>query len=139
MDDSIAAIVRRRASHACEYCHLPAKFHTGVFEIEHVIARQHGGTTTLGNLALACLRCNRSKGPNIAGIDRIKSISKVVPLFHPRRHKWTRHFRWDGPVLVGRTAIGRATVNVLDMNHPMRVMLREELTAEGLFPHTIVG
>jgi hypothetical protein len=34
-----------------------------------------------------------------------------------------------GFVLVGRTAIGRATVAVLDINDPQRVQLRIELGA----------
>jgi hypothetical protein len=57
-----------------------------------------------------------------------------VRLFNPRRHKWARHFRWDGPLLVGRTPIGRVTVHVLGMNDPIRVALRQELIEEGLFP-----
>ena len=76
--------------------------------------------------------CNRHKGPNLAGIDRAGSASRLVPLFHPRRHKWDRHFRWNGALLVGRTPIGRVTVQVLAMNDPLRVALREELMAEGL-------
>ena len=39
-----------------------------------------------------------------------------MPLFNPRRQKWDRHFRWDGPLLVGRTAIGRTTIRVLQIN-----------------------
>lgn len=31
------------------------------FEIDHVIARRHGGTDNLWNLALACSTCNRRK------------------------------------------------------------------------------
>jgi hypothetical protein len=52
----------------------------------------------------------------------------------PRRHKWDYHLRWDGPVLVGRTAIGRVTVQVLAINDPVRVGLRREFIEEGLFP-----
>jgi len=57
-----------------------------------------------------------------------------VPLFNPRRQKWATHFRWDGPVLIGRTAIGRVTVTLLRINDPLRVELREELIEEGVFP-----
>jgi hypothetical protein len=35
-------------------------------------------------------------------------------------------------VLVGKTALGRTTVEVLAMNHPDRVALREELLQQGL-------
>jgi hypothetical protein len=37
-------------------------------------------------------------------------------------------------MLIGRTAIGRATVAVLGMNLPHRVTLREKLLAAGRFP-----
>jgi hypothetical protein len=47
---------------------------------------------------------------------------------------WERHFRWNGPYLIGRTAIGRVTVEVLAMNDPLRVAVREELIAEGVLP-----
>jgi 5-methylcytosine-specific restriction endonuclease McrA len=59
--------------------------------MDHIVARQHGGLTTLANLALACLHCNGHKGPNIAGIDPKRK--RLTRLFNPRRHKWERHFR----------------------------------------------
>jgi hypothetical protein len=134
VDEQLAGAVRRRAGFAGEYCRLPEALHPGPFEVEHVIPRQHGGGTVVGNLAYACLRCNRHKGPNLAGIDRATSRTKLVRLFNPRRHRWAYHFHWDGPYLVGRTPIGRVSVEVLAMNDPVRVVLRETLIAEGVFP-----
>jgi hypothetical protein len=133
MDERLAQEVRRRAGEACEYCRVAqASYSTVPFPIDHVIARQHEGPTVVGNLALSCLHCNSHKGPNIAGIDpRTKRLTK---LFNPRRHKWGRHFRWDGPLVVGRTAIGRVTVAVLAMNAPEAVEVREALIEEGIFP-----
>jgi hypothetical protein len=58
---------------------------------------------------------------------------KITRLFHPRRHKWDWHFRYDGPVLLGRTAIGRTTIEVLQINCDEELTLRESLMAEGLF------
>jgi hypothetical protein len=81
-----------------------------------------------------CFSCNRHKGPNLAGIDRTTSRTKLVRLFNPRRQKWERHFRWEGPYLVGRTPVGRVTVDVLAMNDPVRVAVRQELVDEGLWP-----
>ena len=132
MDEGLVRLVRERAQNACEYCLLPQWAHPIRFEIDHIIARQHHGPTTAGNLALSCLHCNSYKGPNIAGIDPLSR--KLSRLFHPRRHTWGRHFRWHGPVLVGRTAVGRTTIDVLNMNHPEVVALREALRAEGRFP-----
>jgi hypothetical protein len=102
------------------------------FEIDHIIARKHRGSTRAGNLCLACFACNNHKGPNISGLDT--QTKKIVPLFNPRRHKWHRHFRWDGPVLVGLTPAGRATVAVLEINLDYRVAFRQGLIAEGVFP-----
>jgi hypothetical protein len=133
MDESLARRIRQRAGHACEYCRMPEAYYPTVpFPIDHIIARQHGGTTTLGNLALSCLHDNSHKGPNIAGIDPL--TRKLARLFNPRRHKWERHFRWDGLYLRGRTAIRRTTIVVLAMNDPDLVRVRRSLMEEGLFP-----
>ena len=132
MDDALADFVRRRAGDRCEYCRLPQAFSSTRFQFDHIIAEQHGGLTVASNLALACLADNNHKGPNLAGID--PKTGKRAWLFDPRRQKWTRHFGWQGPVLVGRTPIGRATIAVLAMNLPHRVAQRAALIAEGVFP-----
>jgi hypothetical protein len=45
-------------------------------------------------------------------------------LFHPRRHKWHRHGRREGPVLIRLTPSGRATVAVLEINLDYRIAFR---------------
>jgi HNH endonuclease len=112
----------------CEYCQLPASRHPAPFQIDHVIARQHGGLTIIENLALACIHCNRFKGPNIAGVD--PQTGEIVRLFHPRLDTWAEHFAWDGANLVGLTAIGRATITVLLINDPELVAVRTALREE---------
>jgi len=102
------------------------------FEIDHIIARHHKGPTIAGNLANSCIYCNGYKGPNLSGIDPV--TGKLTPLFNPRRHKWGHHFRWDGARLVGRTAVGRATIATLRINLDLRVAFRQELIEEGVFP-----
>jgi hypothetical protein len=57
----------------------------------------------------------------------------LTTLYHPRRHKWSHHFRYEGGTLIGRTAIGRTTIDVLQINLPTLVALREVLLAAGLF------
>jgi hypothetical protein len=129
-----AALVRRvwqRARRCCD-CQIPQDFDNAPFEIDHVIAKKHGGPTVAGNLALSCFHDNSHKGPNIAGRD-VKT-GKLVPLFNPRRHKWPYHFRWQGAYLIGRTPIGRVTVAVININDAFRVELREGLIEEGVFP-----
>jgi hypothetical protein len=132
MNASLVNLVWVRAGGFCEYCLIPKIHYPLPFEIDHIIAQQHGGKTLASNLALACFADNHHKGPNLAGID--PRTRRRAWLFHPRRQKWGRHFRWDGPVLVGRTAVGRATVAVLAMNLPHRVRHREQLMAEGVYP-----
>jgi hypothetical protein len=132
MDEALDAAVRRRAANCCEYYLLPQVLSSTLHQIDHVIAEQHGGKTQLDNLALACFACNHHKGPNLAGID--PKTGRRTWLFNPRRHTWQRHFRWNGPVLVGRTPVGRATIEVLAINLAHRVAQRAALIAEGSFP-----
>jgi hypothetical protein len=73
-----------------------------------------------------------TRGPNLAGID--PNTRKRTWLFHPRRNKWKRHFQWEGPILVGRTAMGRVTIAVLGINLEYRVRHRSQLVEEGVFP-----
>jgi hypothetical protein len=68
----------------------------------------------------------------LSGLDPL--TGKLTRLFNPRRHLWQHHFRWDGYLLVGKTAIGRATVDVLRVNESERIKLRESLAELGRFP-----
>ena len=129
MDGETRARVRGRAGGRCEYCRLPEGGLVGAHQVEHVIARQHGGDDGDDNLAMACARCNMHKGPNIAGLDE----GRLVPLFHPRLDLWADHFAIRGATLVGLTPSGRATVQVLAMNSPGRVEVRELLIDLGLY------
>lgn len=99
--------------------------------MDHIVARQHGGETVGDNLALACLHCNRHKGPNIAGRD--SASGEVVRLFNPRLDHWVDHFEWKGSELAGRTMIGRVTVEVLAINEPDFLVVRATLVGEGAF------
>lgn len=131
IDVALRAFVARRAGHRCGYCRLHEKDgDLFSFHLEHVIARQHGGTDDPDTLCWACSHCNWSKGPNLAGLIG----GKLYPLFNPRSQDWRRHFRWEQTLLVGRTKTGIVTVRVLNINGPTRVMLRENLLFEGKFP-----
>jgi HNH endonuclease len=132
MDVSLVRQVWLRAGDRCEYCQLAQVFDDRTFEIDHIISEKHHGATVANNLALSCFRCNSFKGSDISGRD--PQTLKLTPLFNPRRHKWTRHFRWDGPFLSGSTPIGRTTIDVLKINDSFRVALRKVLIDEGVFP-----
>jgi hypothetical protein len=130
MERSLQELVWQRAGHRYESCQVPQERDRIPFEIDHIVAETYGGARKASNLCLCCFARNRHKGPNIAGID--PKTRKIVPLFNPRRHKWSRHFRWDGPVLVGLTPPGRATVRVLKINLDYRVGFRLELIEEDI-------
>ena len=57
----------------------------------------------------------------------------MVRLFHPRRDRWPGRFLWAGPILMGVTPIGRATVRVLAINEAAAVELRRTLIDGGEF------
>ena len=118
-----------RAGGRCEYCRFPKAVSRLPFHCDHIIAEKHGGQTEETNLAWACFRCNMSKGPNIAGLDPVSGV--VARLFHPRSDVWEEHFEWSGAWLRGRTAIGRTTITVLQINDADVVAVRESLIAEG--------
>ncbi len=123
MDEALRLFVRNRAHHTCEYCQLAASDAPFLsFHVDHIIARQHGGTDDLDNLALACLWCNLYKGPNLTGID--PESNQITSLFHPRRENWYTHFALQGVYIIGKTPTGRATVRVLNMNASEPIALR---------------
>jgi len=130
MNAAVRRLVRNRAGGRCEYCRIHEDDEPFTFHLEHIIPKKHGGRNTATNLAWSCHSCNLAKASNLAG----RVGGEIVPLFHPRRQRWNRHFRWAGPVLVGKTKCGRATIFVLNINVDDRVWLRATLIAGGAFP-----
>lgn len=124
--------VRLRARDCCKYCFIPESMTLAPHEIDHVIAEKHGGPTDADNLALACALCNGFKGSDLASIDA--QSGAIVPLFNPRRDRWTEHFRLENGRIEPLTASGRATVRLLQLNHPHRVEERLLLVAAGILP-----
>ena len=70
----------------------------------------------------------------LKNLVRERATGELVPLFDPRNDVWDDHFKWDGAILRGRTPTGRATAEILAINHPDFVLLRETLIEEGTFP-----
>jgi hypothetical protein len=127
-------LVERRARWRCEYCRAPQRVCGYRFHVEHILPRVLGGTDDLGNLALSCGPCNLAKGARTHGPDR--ATSTIVALFHPRIDVWDDHFSWaaDQASLIGLTPIGRATVEALDLNAPIRTGARLFWRELGLLP-----
>jgi hypothetical protein len=89
------------------------------------------GRTTLENLALACMQCNRCKGPNIASVDR--ETQRIVPLFNPRTDRWSDHFRGDASLITPLTPVGRATAALLEFSRTEREETRHNLWMAGRY------
>lgn len=135
MADPIAPELRRlvmaRANHRCEYCLLPEAVALHRHEPDHIVPVQHGGATTEDNLACACMRCNRHKGPNVGSFDPVTGV--LTPFFHPRRQAWHDHFQLNDAQIEPLTPEGRVTVLILQLNSPARVDERRALLAAGLY------
>ena len=126
---TLRRLVRERARECCEYCLAPELlcFHT--HPVDHIIAQKHGGSTLEENLALSCIGCNQAKGSDLSSID--PDNGQLIPLFHPRRDRWSEHFELRDAFIVAKTAAGRVTARLLQFNAPDRVAEREWFIAAG--------
>jgi hypothetical protein len=125
-------LVVARASGRCEYCGLAQAGQEATFHIDHIVPESADGRTEEQNLALACVSCSLRKEARRSAID--PHSRRKVALFHPRRQKWSDHFRWGGLTLVGITPTGRATVAALQMNRRLILGIREEEVHRGRHP-----
>lgn len=123
--EEVDQIVRARALGLCEYCHAAELWQYVRFTLDHVQPRALGGADSPENLALACFHCNRRKSDHRGGVD--PQSGERAELFNPRRDAWRDHFRWasDRLRVEGLTPMGRATVEVLQMNRERAVLVRE--------------
>jgi hypothetical protein len=101
------------------------------FGIDHIKALYHHGPTSADNLALACFNCNTFKASHVAGYD--PDTSELSRLYNPRTDVWSDHFAWVGAELVGRTPVGRTTIDVLRINLAERIEHRRVLIELGEF------
>lgn len=117
---SLYEAVRQRAQFRCEYCHYLELLSSAPLSIDHIQPQSLGGTGDADNLALACRRCNERRYNFTSAID--PETESEVPLFNPRQQQWCEHFIWSADALriVGKTSIGRATCNRLDLNDERR-------------------
>ena len=129
---SLRQLVIERAQGKCEYCLIHQDDSIYSHEVDHVIARKHGGQTVAENLALSCLSCNRHKGSDLTTFDPLSN--EIVPLFNPRRQTWSDHFTLNGIHIIGITPTGRATVFLLKLNASTRLAYRQVLIAQQRYP-----
>lgn len=131
--DSLRRLVTKRAFGLCEYCQT-AQIIVVSMEIDHIDPESEGGQTRADNLCLTCRGCNGFKQDFQTGIDPETGIE--TPLFNPRTQQWADHFRWndDATLIIGVTAIGRATINRLRMNREGVVASRRLWVQAGWHP-----
>lgn len=133
----ISKTMRRQLTHLadqrCSYCRSPEWIGIPMV-IEHILPLTLGGLTALENLCLSCYRCNEYKGSRIEGVDPVTGL--VVGLFHPREQIWAEHFAWSdgGLKIVGLTARGRVTAELLRLNNEWLVSARRIWIIAGLHP-----
>lgn len=104
------------------------------FEVDHIIPLSKNGTDEAQNWALSCRICNLRKLDHTDGFDPVSQ--QTIRLFNPRLDVWDEHFiaHLEPPFrLEGRTTIGRATVERLEMNSPLQLRARELWIALGIF------
>lgn len=127
---ALRRLVRERSGDRCEYCLIPESVAFAPHWIDHIVAEKHGGMADADNLANSCVLCNQSKGSDLTSID--PDTDQIVALFHPRRDRWTDHFRLMDGRIDPLTPVGRVTVRLLHLNDPDRVEERKHLIAAGL-------
>jgi 5-methylcytosine-specific restriction endonuclease McrA len=132
LSDELRSLVMERAGYRCEYCLLRQSTSAHRHQPDHILPRQHGGETHAENLALACVRCNRFKGPNVGSYDPV--TGKLVPFFNPRQQQWSEHFELEQGVIHPLTPEGRVTVFILRLNHEDRIAERRRLGQANLYP-----
>jgi HNH endonuclease len=126
--------VEKRAAGLCEYCRSNSGATDSPYDIDHINPRSKGGSDSSENLSFSCRGCNISKYNKTKAIDPLSK--KEVFLFNPRSDIWYEHFDWsyDYTLVIGRTRIGRATVEALRLNRPSLVELRISRRNDGKHP-----
>jgi hypothetical protein len=131
---ALRRLVRERAAERCEYCLIPDATTFAPLTIDHIVAEKHGGKTEADNLASCCILCNQKKGTDLGSID--PESGQLVALFHPRRDRWSDHFRLIAGRIEPQTATGRVTAQLLGFNTPERIEERTLLALAGLLEPT---
>lgn len=128
----VRRLVSQRATGRCEYCGLSQEGQEATFHLDHIMPVAAGGQTTAENLALACVSCSLRKAARQTAID--PQTGEEAAIYHPRRERWSDHFRWEGVRVIGQTATGWATVAALDMNRSLMLAIRQEEANLGRHP-----
>lgn len=125
-------LVMARAGYRCEYCRILEYLSSFDYHIDHIIGVQHGGSSSLNNLAYVCSACNWKKGPNISTILHLDG--PLIPLFNPRTQDWFEHFEVKKGILEAKTLIAEATIKLLELNRDNKIEERFEMMIADFYP-----
>jgi hypothetical protein len=117
--------VSERAGLCCEYCHFAEEFSFDGFQIDHIVSIKHGGNTDPENLAYSCPDCNRYKGSDVG--TYLAGQEHLTRLFNPRKDHWVEHFDIFEGAFYAKTDVGQATISLLRLNDPDRIIIRQEI------------
>lgn len=126
--------VAQQANFRCGYC-LTAESIVGyAMDVEHLIPEAAGGLTEESNLWLACSECNGHKTDKTEVIN--PQSGERTGLFNPRQQVSIEHFEWsaEGDLVIGKTAVGRATLQALQLNRERLVTARRAWVRVGWHP-----
>ena len=133
VSDKLRQKIVEQAGNRCGYCLGEQRYIFAPLEIDHLLPIAKGGTDDEENLWLACRLCNSYKGTKTHGMDSL--TKRKVLLFNPRKQIWKRHFQIvKGVKIIGKTAVGRATVSALKINNRLALTVRQNWFIAGWYP-----
>ena len=83
-----------RDKSTCQYC--GHRFSRSELNLDHVVPRAQGGTSTWENVVCSCHECNRRKGGKTPGEARMRLITQ------PRKPAWTPPISLSVPAVMRR-------------------------------------
>ncbi len=133
VSDKLRQKIIEQAGNRCGYCLGEQRYIFAPLEIDHILPTAEGGSDDEENLWLACRLCNSHKSTKTYGVDNY--TKRKTSLFNPRKQKWSRHFFIvNGIEIAGKTAVGRVTVEALQMNNHLALTVRKNWLIAGWYP-----
>lgn len=129
---TLRRLVVQREGSRCEYCRMHEGDSFLPFEIDHINSIKHGGGNEPENLAYASPHCNQHKGSDM--VTFLKSYKDIATIFNPREDKWNLHFDLDDGEIIAKTRTAEATIKLLKLNAPDRIILRRLLMETNRYP-----
>jgi 5-methylcytosine-specific restriction endonuclease McrA len=129
--DNLRLLVAHRASFRCEYCRIPDMGFGLPFQVDHIRALKHGGTSAYSNLAYCCPDCNRYKGTDVGSYG--EDDETLIPFYNPRKDAWQDHFILENGKIRGLTQVGVVSTKIFRFNLDERVLYRLALMDSDLY------